>query len=514
MRAATVFVTAALAGAALATDVPQALAAPLEEPVTLSATSITTTAATLNGTLNPNAKADLGWYFAYAVGTTCAGGATTPPQAPAEVQALHVSARVTGLIPHTRYAVCLVATGSAGASFSGTPKTFLTRRQPPEIAGQAASEIGERTARVEALIDPELQPTTCVGVQYIPAAAFEATGWVGAGEAGCNEASLGAGEEPVPIHAQLAELTTATTYHYRFVAENGSGSGFGEDSTFTTPPPFPSATTGAASLAAPGAATLSGSIDPNGTVAASETSVFFEYGPTPAYGNSTEPRDAGSGTSPLPVSAMVEHLAGGTTYHYRVVASNDAGGPPQVTFGEDMTFRTPAIPPALGAPSVTAISPTAAQILATIEPAGAPAHYELKVGPSAAWLASLAQGSTAEATTLSFPLEGLAPGTTYLYRLLAVGADAPEEVAAREGTFSTPAAGGGSPGLLSWPPVPPQLAVPQIAFPAEEPAGSVLGTRSTRPANAKKLARALRACHRKHGARRRACERSAHRRYP
>ena len=47
------------------------------------------------------------------------------------------------------------------------------------------------------------------------------------------------------------------------------------------------------------------------------------------------------GTSLVPVSAVVERLSANTTYHFRVVASNQSG----TRYGSDLTFTTLANPP-------------------------------------------------------------------------------------------------------------------------------------------------------------------------
>jgi hypothetical protein len=97
------------------------------------------------------------------------------------------------------------------------------------------------------------------------------------------------------------------------------------------------ATTGPASAVTDRSATLSGSVNPNG----SPTSYRFEYGPTTAYGRSTPAVAAGSGKSAVPAVASLDGLGPATTYHYRVVATN-AGGP---TKGSDQTFTTASPPP-------------------------------------------------------------------------------------------------------------------------------------------------------------------------
>jgi hypothetical protein len=98
----------------------------------------------------------------------------------------------------------------------------------------------------------------------------------------------------------------------------------------------PVVSTGAASGLSPEAATLAGSVNPNGHV----TTWYFQYGRTTKYGNRTTAQDAGSGTKRVPLSASVSGLSGNTTYHFRLVGTNSAG----TTFGADHKFKTPEAP--------------------------------------------------------------------------------------------------------------------------------------------------------------------------
>ena len=94
----------------------------------------------------------------------------------------------------------------------------------------------------------------------------------------------------------------------------------------------PRASSGDASEVGETSATIGGSVVPN----AQPTTYRFEYGTTAAYGTITPEQDAGSGSEPVSVRAMLSTLAAATTYHYRVVATNGAG----TTYGEDRTFTT------------------------------------------------------------------------------------------------------------------------------------------------------------------------------
>jgi DNA-binding beta-propeller fold protein YncE len=69
-----------------------------------------------------------------------------------------------------------------------------------------------------------------------------------------------------------------------------------------------------------------------------QTSYRFEYGPTGAYGSSRPfpEGSVGEGVESHAVWASASSLAPGTTYHYRVVATNELG----TAYGPDQTFTT------------------------------------------------------------------------------------------------------------------------------------------------------------------------------
>jgi DNA-binding beta-propeller fold protein YncE/subtilisin family serine protease len=81
-------------------------------------------------------------------------------------------------------------------------------------------------------------------------------------------------------------------------------------------------------------ATLNGTVNPNDY----ETTYRFEYGTTTAYGTSVPIPDkaVGSGVEDVAVSQAIGGLEPSTTYHYRVVATNEEG----TTKGTDATFAT------------------------------------------------------------------------------------------------------------------------------------------------------------------------------
>jgi len=94
----------------------------------------------------------------------------------------------------------------------------------------------------------------------------------------------------------------------------------------------PIVTTGGAANVGIDVATLTGGVDAGGA----QTTYFFQYGLTSAYGANTASTPIGNGTTRRPVALPVGALAPATTYHYRLVATNAKG----TTKGKDRVFRT------------------------------------------------------------------------------------------------------------------------------------------------------------------------------
>jgi hypothetical protein len=103
----------------------------------------------------------------------------------------------------------------------------------------------------------------------------------------------------------------------------------------------PAVTTGAASSITQNSATVGGTVNPNGR----STTYHFDYGSSTSYGSvapvSPYP-SAGSGTADVSVSANLTGLTAGTTYHYRLEATNDLQ---QTIYGSDQTLTTSASAP-------------------------------------------------------------------------------------------------------------------------------------------------------------------------
>ena len=242
-------------------------------------------------------------------------------------------------------------------------------------------------------------------------------------------ADVGSGAAPVAVNGSLTALQPNTAYHYRLVAQNSFGTSYGYDYTFTTPGPTPTVGGLSATPTSTTAATLSGTVNPEGTAGAG---YYFDYGTTSAYGHSTALTSV-SGTSNVAASAAVTGLTPGTTYHYRL----SVGPTGNYVRSADETFTTPAALPVVSNATANVTGSTTASLTGTVNPDGASSasyFFAYGIGNLAQWTtpASISGSSN---TAVSAALTGLAPGTTYTYTLIVETGN--ERVAYPNQTFTT-----------------------------------------------------------------------------
>jgi hypothetical protein len=484
----------------------------VEAPITEAASGETPTSAVLHGELNPPpaAKSKVAWYFEYNRGESCTGGHTTTFEPEAEVQALKVSKEVTGLEPDTQYTACLVAESNFGQNV-GAPVSFTTSKVPPAIDEESVSDLTASSATINAQINPYNQETFCV-LEYGTDPTLETKEFASCGELPATQGDRAAS-------AAIEGLEADTTYYYRVFAVNASG----EFSKESTPQSFktvgsPLATTGEASNITPVTAALAGAIDPE----RGATRYHFVYVEQAVYeralaegaanpyaeGGATNEGEVPAGDSAVPAPPVLAiGLLPETTYHYALLATNSAG----TTIGGDATFTTAqGTPPIVTTGGASAITMSTATLSGTIDTRGLDVSYAFEVstdpGSYGAPSGAGAVGAGPSEASVQTSLQGLQPGTTYYYRLLATSTQGTTYGAGQ--TFTTP----GFAPPLSLPATPPLISTPAIAFPAEEMESATVTSRAR--TKARKLAAALRAC-RKHGskAKRARCERRARRKH-
>jgi hypothetical protein len=208
-----------------------------EAPRTVEeAGQVSNTQATLEGVVNPRSSIPVRWFFEYAAGSSCKGGHVTTPQPSKEPQELEergvrredrVSTRVLGLVPNTKYTFCLLARNEAEETSVLGPAdeaSFTTTASAPVVGGESALKVASSEATVGATLEGFGSPTS-YRVEYGTSEPYASTA----------ETSLGAIEGPTNVQVRLSGLSSATTYHFRFVATTPLGSTTGQPAEFTTP---------------------------------------------------------------------------------------------------------------------------------------------------------------------------------------------------------------------------------------------------------------------------------------
>jgi len=159
----------------------------------------------------------------------------------------------------------------------------------------------------------------------------------------------------------------------------------------------PAATTDAATAVTGSTATLNGVVNRNDE----ETTYYFEYGPTAAYGSRTA-TDTVAGNAPggKAVTASVSGLTPSTTHHFRLVATNPSG---QAT-GLDVTFTTTSAPAAISITASRTVLTFGKPVTFTGQVAGSPGEQvtlEQSPFPYTDPFKSAAQGATDVAANYS-----------------------------------------------------------------------------------------------------------------
>jgi len=192
----------------------------------------------------------------------------------------------------------------------------------PVVTTKPATYVASFSATLNGSVDPQ-GLTTTVYFQYGTTTSYD--------HITANQSKTGNTYQSVL--ANISGLAASTTYHFRIVATNSGGTTFGADRTFTTlsatGPPV--VITNPATNIATNTATLNGSVDPHGLT----TTVYFQYGTTISYGQ-TSASQSKTGNVYQNVSANISGLTALTTYHFRIVGTNNGG----TTYGSDSTFTT------------------------------------------------------------------------------------------------------------------------------------------------------------------------------
>ena len=185
----------------------------------LAATAITSTAATLNATVNPNSLAT-SYHFEWGTNITY-GNTTTLASAGSGGSAVSVNAAISGLSTGTTYHFRITATNSEGTT-TGNDLTFTPGAAVVSTSSVSSVTSTSASAGGNITTDGGVAVTTrgvCWGFSSNPVA-------------GGSHTTDGTGTGTYT--SQVTGLLSNTVYHLRAYAINATGTYYGDDFTFST----------------------------------------------------------------------------------------------------------------------------------------------------------------------------------------------------------------------------------------------------------------------------------------
>jgi hypothetical protein len=301
----------------------------------------------LEAQINPNNQ-ETKYSFKYANNETLTG-ATTVPGVSILAGFGDQSASVSlgsGLAPGV-YFYRVVAENATGST-EGPVKSFV-RTARPIVGVTEAHNATVSTVVLSGTVNPQGIDTTC-RFEIVSETAYQAALAESAEDpyaSGPRTTTTDIGSD-YTTHATgqvvAGELLPGATYHYALVATNQKGTTVSPDGTFTTGKPTPpTISTGVANGVAQNTATITGVIDTE----ALPTTYGFEIGQEAGnYGPPTGLGSVGAGANEAEVALALTGLQPGSTYHYRITATNADG----TSYGTDQSFTTSTFASAFATP--------------------------------------------------------------------------------------------------------------------------------------------------------------------
>lgn len=353
------------------------------------------------------------------------------------------TSNLTGLTASTLYYVRAYATNTLGTSY-GNEVTFTTSAQVttptvPVLFTNAITSITSTTAVSGGV-------TTSDGGSTITQRGVCWSTSTGPTNSLSTKTSDGTGTGSYT--SNITGLAASTTYYVRSYATNTTGTGYGQELTFTTTPlaTIPTLTTAAISSITGTTAVSGGNITTDGGSAVTVRGVCWSTASGATVALSTKTSD-GTGTGSF--TSNISGLSASTTYYVRAYATNSVG----TAYGSELTLITPAPAtlPTISTTALSAISGTTATSGGSISSDGGSAVtargvcWDTSSGATTALSTKTSDGTGTGSFTSS--ITGLNGSTSYFVRAYATNALG--TVYGNELTFTTLATSSNSTGTLT-----------------------------------------------------------------
>ena len=365
---------------------------------TLTVTNVSSTSATVSGTVVTNGGSTItarGFCWSTATNPTIENSISSVSGTTGAL-----SGTISGLSMGTTYYVRAYITNSTGTSY-GNELSFTTTVGAPVVATTAINSISSSSASSGGTVtDIGLSAISAVGVCWsttaLPTTANSIT----------NNGTTAS------FTSNITGLVVGTTYYVRAYATNSYGTSYGNELSFTTPAVTPTVTTTAVSSITSSTATSGGEVTATGGALITAQGICWNTTANPTTANFIT-----NNGSITPFTSNLTGLAAGTTYYVRAYATNSAG----TSYGNELSFTTPALIPTLTTTAITAVAESSAISGGTVTSTGGAALTAVGVCWSTTANPTTANFITNNGTTASFTsnLTGLTATTTYYVRAYA-----------------------------------------------------------------------------------------------
>jgi hypothetical protein len=331
--------------------------------VTGAESAVTSSSATLNGTIDPNGAATTGYYryntpnpsgVCSSIAVVTSGTSAGSGQAAASFPRA-----IASLLPNTLYYYCIQASNAFGTDYGGVG-TFTTSMANAVVTTQAPTSVGVTYASLHGTIDNNHAASTNRfrwGTTNVACASLPNL---------LTPAGLGANYNTQNYSMQLTGLTVSTRYYYCAEGYNGTNVvSRGSVTFFDTGNQAPVVTTDPASGVSASGGTLNGTVDPNNDT----TTVWFRYNtvsPGATCNDTFGTKVPFTTYSDNAVHTLQYTFTGqppNVTYYYCWIASNSVGLNAMTPV---QSFTTSSSKPTVTTDPATNVGPTQATVNGTV----------------------------------------------------------------------------------------------------------------------------------------------------
>jgi len=316
---------------------------------------------------------------------------------------------LTGLEPNTTYYFRIRATNTFGTSTSAPVSQFTTLPEPL-VTVLTPTGVGPNSATFRGTVN-------ALGAETHVTFAWGTDGTSFPNTLNAEPETI-TGSTDVLATASVGGLVSGQTYYYRLVATNTAGTVASISQSFVTLTKPLVVSLAEAENVTIGGARLSGVVNARGT----PSTASFVYGTDgSSFPNSIVVSPQAGGTADMTVSATLSNLSSGTTYFYRLTATNLAG---DATPSAPKQFTTLALPVISGL-GASDVGSSTATLNAMVDPKELPTVALFEYGPAADNLPFSVEASPSElngsgAQSIMVNLTGLLPEQNYFFRVRAM----------------------------------------------------------------------------------------------